>query len=133
MKKKVAELTDAKILAMLRSYLRLMLEEHENSRVQGNKSWTNNEQLDDHIEAMAYLQHDCYRELAVGNFSRAIGAVGRLLEEQGLELERSGPVYEKLCREMIKVKINYLEIDIRRTRLDYSLDDLPFPEFFPLE
>jgi hypothetical protein len=28
----------------------------------------------------------------------------------------------------MKVMINRLEIEMRRTRLDYSLDDLPFPE-----
>jgi hypothetical protein len=129
----MAELTDAQILALLRGYLKLILEEDENSRIRGKKDWMNSAQLDDHIDDMAYLQHDCHRELAVGNFSRAIGAVGRLLEEHGVELERNGPTYEKLCREMIKVMINYLEIDIRRTRLNYSLDDLPFPEFLPVE
>ena len=124
----MAELTDAQTLALLRNYLKQILDEEENSRVQGRTSWTNREQLDDHVDAMAYLQHDCYRELAVGNLSRAIGAVDRLLEEKGIELERSGPTYEKLCGAMIKVMINYLEIDIRRTRLDHSLENLPFPE-----
>jgi hypothetical protein len=66
-------------------------------------------------------------ELAIGNYSRATGAVDRLLAEKGLELDRDGLSYKKVCRGMMQVMINHLEIDMRRTRLDYSLDDLPFP------
>jgi hypothetical protein len=51
-----------------------------------------------------------------------------LLAENGIKLDQDGRSYKNLCREMMKVMINYLEIDIRRTRLDHSLEDLPFPE-----
>ena len=81
----------------------------------------------DHVDAMAYLQHGCRMELAIGNYSRATGAVDRLLAEKGIELDRDGLSYKKLCRGMMKVMINDLEIDMRRTRHDSSLDDLPFP------
>jgi hypothetical protein len=127
MKKGMAELTDTQIKALLRNYLRKILEEDENKRALGKKSWTAKEGLDDHVDAMAYLQHDCERELAIGNYSRATGAVDRLLAEKGIELDRDGLSYKKVCRGMLQVMINHLEIDIRRTRLDYSLDDLPFP------
>ncbi|MCG6943740.1 MAG: hypothetical protein LJE87_00190 [Deltaproteobacteria bacterium] len=123
----MAELTDTQIKALLRNYLRKILEEDENKRALGKKSWTAKEGLDDHVDAMAYLQHDCERELAIGNYSRATGAVDRLLAEKGIELDRDGLSYKKVCRGMLQVMINHLEIDIRRTRLDYSLDDLPFP------
>ena len=59
---------------------------------------------------------------------RPIGAVDRLLAEHGIKLDRDGLSYKTLCREMMKVMINLLEIDIRRTRLDHSLENLPFPE-----
>ena len=127
MKKGMAELTDTQIKALLRNYLRKILEEDENKRALGKKSWTAKEGLDDHVDAMAYLQHDCERELAIGNYSRATGAVDRLLAEKGIELDRDGLSYKKVCRGMLQVMINHLEIGIRRTRLDYSLDDLPFP------
>jgi hypothetical protein len=123
----MAELTDTQIKALLRNYLRKILEDDENKKALGKKSWTAKEGLDDHVDAMAYLQHDCERELAIGNYSRATGAVDRLLAEKGIALDRDGLSYKKLCRGMLQVMINHLEIGIRRTRLDYSLDDLPFP------
>ena len=128
MKKEMAELTDTQIKALLQSYLEQILEEDEKDRAPGGKSRREGEDLDDHVDATAYLQHDCHRELAIGNCSRATGAVERLLVEKGIELDRDGYSYRTLCREMMKVMINRLEIDMRRTRLDYSLDDLPFPE-----
>jgi hypothetical protein len=126
MKKGMAELTDTQIKALLRSYLKRILEEDERERALGKKNWTDEEGLDGHVDDMAYLQHDCQRELAIGNYSRATGAVDRLLAEKGIELDRDGLSYKKLCRGMMKVMIDHLEIDMRRTRHDYSLDDLPF-------
>ena len=127
MKKGMAELTDTQIKALLRSYLKKILEEDERDRALGRKSWTDEESLTDHVDAMAHLQHDCRMELAICNYSRATGAVDRLLAEKGIELDRDGPSYKKVCRGMMQVMINHLEIDMRRTRRDYSLDDLPFP------
>lgn len=127
MKKGMAELTDTQITALLRSYLERILEEDERDRALGRKSWTDEAGLDDHVDAMAYLQHGCRMELAIGNYSRATGAVERLLDEKEIELDRDGSSYKKLCRGMMKVMINDLEIDMRRTRHDSSLDDLPFP------
>ena len=121
-------MTDTQIKALLQSHLRRILEEDERDGAPGNKSWREGEDLDDHVDAMAHLQHDCHRELAIANYSRATGAVERLLVENGIELDRDGVSYRTLCREMMKVMINRLEIDIRRARKDYSLDDLPFPE-----
>ncbi len=127
MKKGMAELTDTQVKALLRSYLKKILEEDERDRALGRKSWTDEEGLDDHVDGMAYLQHDCRMELAIGNYSRATGAVDRLLAEKEIELDRDGLSYKKLCRGMMKVMIDHLEIDMRRSRHDYSLDDLPFP------
>ena len=127
MKKGMAELTDTQIKALLRSYLKKILEEDGRDRALGRKSWTDEEGLDEHVDAMAYLQHGCRMELAIGNYSRATGAVDRLLAEKEIELDRDGLSYKKLCRGMMQVMINDLEIDMRRTRHDSSLDDLPFP------
>jgi hypothetical protein len=121
-------LTDSQIKALLQSYLRHILEEDEKDLVPGRKSWRDEKNMDDHVDALAYLQHDCHRELAIGNYSRVTGAVDRLLAEKGLNLDRDGLSYKKLCGEMMKVMINYLEIEARRIRFDNSLDDLPFPE-----
>ena len=118
MKKGMAELTDTQIKALLRSYLKKILEEEERDRALGKKSWTAEEGLDDHVDAMAYLQHDCERELAIGNYSRATGAVDRLLAEKGIELNRDGLSYKKLCRGMMKVMIDRLEDDMNRNRND---------------
>ena len=128
MKKKMADLTNNQIKALLQSYLKQILEVDERDGAPGRKSWREGEDLDNHVDAMAHLQHDCHRELAIGNYSRATGAVEHLLVEKGIELDRDGVSYRTLCREMMKVMINRLEIDTRRTRQDYSLDDLPFPE-----
>jgi hypothetical protein len=118
MKKGMAELTDTQIKALLRSYLKKILEKAERDRALGKASWTAEEGLDDHVDAMAYLQHDCERELAIGNYSRATGAVDRLLVEKGIELDRDGLSYKKLCRGMMKVMIEHLEIDMNRARHD---------------
>ena len=127
MKKGMAELNDTQINALLRSYFTKILEEDERDRAIGKKSWAAEEGLDDHVDEMAHLQHYCNMELAIGNNSRATGAVDRLLAEKGIQLDRDGLSYKKVCRGMMQVMINHLEIDMRRTRLDYSLDDLPFP------
>lgn len=129
MKEKMAELSDNQIEALLKSYLEKILREDERDRsMEGKKSWQGVEDPDEHVDAMAYLQHDCRRELAIGNYSRGSGAVDRLLKERGIKLDRDGESYKKLCRGMMKLMINHLEIDIRRTRVDYSLDNLPFSE-----
>ena len=118
MKKGMAELTDTQITAMLRSYLKKILAEDERDRALGKKNWTAEEGLDEHVDAMAYLRHDCERELAIGNYSRATGAVDRLLAEKEIELDRDGLSYKKLCRGMMKVMIEHLEIDMKRNRND---------------
>ena len=118
MKKGMEELTDTQIEELLRSYLKKILAEDERDRVLGKKSWTAEEGLDEHVAAMAYLQHDCERELAIGNYSRAFGAVDRLLVEKEIELDRDGLSYRKLCRGMMKVMIEHLEIDMKRNRND---------------
>ena len=121
MKKGITELTDAQIKALLRSHLKRILAEDERERGLCKKKRIDEEGLDGHIDDMASLQHDCQRELAIGNYSRATGAVDRLLTEKGIELDRDGLSYKKLCRGMMKVMIDHLEIDMRRTRHDYSL------------
>jgi hypothetical protein len=126
-KKGMVELTNIQIKGLLQSHLSQTLEEDERDRVQGKQIWRDEEDLDDHIDVMTNLQHDCHRELAIGNYSRATGAVDRLILKKGIALDRDCFSYKTLCREMMKVMINRLEVDIRRTRLDYSLDDLPFP------
>ena len=121
-------MSNTKIEDLLQSNLEQVLVQDERERALERKSWKGEVDLGEHADAMAYLQHDCRRELAIGNYSRATGAVDRLLKEKGIELDRDCVSYKKLCRGMMKVMINHLEIDIRRTRLDYSLDNLPFPE-----
>ena len=133
MKMALTELTDNEIKTLLQRYFQQLLEEDERGRALEKKSWRDKQYLGDHADAMAYLQHDCRRELAIGNHSRAIGAVDRLLAEHGIKLDRDGLSYRTLCREMMKVMINHLEIDIRRTRLDHSLENLPFPEIVEKE
>ena len=127
-KDKMAELSNTQIEALLQSYLEQILEQDERERALERKSWKGEVELGEHVDALAYLQHDCRRELAIGNYSRGTGVVDRLLKEKGIELDRDGVSYKKLCSGMMKLMINHLEIDIRRTRLDYSLDNLPFPE-----
>jgi hypothetical protein len=126
--KKIAELSNTQIEALLRSYLEKLLHKDEIDKSMERRSCKGKEDPNEHVDAMAYLQHDCRRELAIGNYSRASGAVEGLLKEKGIALDRDGVSYEKLCRGMMKVMINHLEIDIRRTRLDNSLNKLPFPE-----
>jgi len=46
MKKGMAELTDTQVKALLRSYLKKILEEDERDRALGGKSWTDEEGLD---------------------------------------------------------------------------------------
>ena len=115
MKKEIEELNDTQIKTLLRGYLTRILADDERDRALGEKSWTAEEGLDDHIDAMAYLQHDCERELAIGNYSRATGAVDRLLAEKGIKLDRDGLSYRKLCRGMMKVMIEHLENEKNRT------------------
>ena len=114
MGKEMAELTDTQIKELLRGYLTKILADGERDRALGKKSWTAEEGVDDHVEAMAYLKHDCERELAIGNYSRATGAVDRLLTEKGIELDRDGLSYRELCRGMMQVMIEHLKIDINR-------------------
>jgi hypothetical protein len=128
MKAKVAELSSTQIEALLQSYLEQILEEDARERAAEPKGWRGDVNSAEHVEAMASMQDDCRRELAIGNYSRGSGAVDRLLKEKGIELDRDGVGYHKLLSGMMKVMINYIEIDMRRTGLDYSLDNLPFPE-----
>jgi hypothetical protein len=116
MNKGMAELNDTQIKSLLRFYLKRILAEDERDRAAEKKSWTDEKGLADHVDAMAYLQHDCQRELAIGNYSRATGAVDRLLAEKEVVLDRDGLSYKKLCREMMKVMIAHLQIDMNRSR-----------------
>jgi len=128
MKEKMAELSDTQIEALLQNYLEQILEEDERKRALERKSPQGEANVDEHIDALAYSQYDCRRELAIGNYSRVTGAVDRLLKEKGIEFDRDGISYNKLCGGMMRLMINHLEIHIRRSLLDYSLDNLPFPE-----
>ncbi len=125
----MVELSDTQIQDLLRDYLKNALKKDELGRVPAEKDWSDGQELDTHVDAVTHLQDDCYRELAIRNYSRATGAVDRLLAEKGIRLDQDGASYHKLCQEMMKVMINLLEIDMRRSRCDYSLEDLPFPEF----
>ena len=118
MKKAMAELTDTQIEALLLSYLKKISAENKRDRALGKKNWTAEEGLDEHVDAMAYLRHDCERELAIGNYSRVFGAVDRLLVEKAIELDRDGLSYKKLCHGMMKVMIEHLETEMNRTRSD---------------
>ena len=89
MKKGMAELSDTQIKALLRSYFTKILEDDERDRALARKKWTDEARLADHVDEMAHLQHYCRMELAIGNYSRATGAVERLLAEQGIELARN--------------------------------------------
>jgi len=104
----MAELSNTQIEALLQSYLEQILEQDERERALERKSWKGEGDLGEHVDAMAYLQHDCSRELAIGNYSRGTGAVDRLLKEKGVELDRDGVSYKKLCSGMMKVMINHL-------------------------
>jgi len=128
MKEKMAQLSDTQIEALLQHYLDQILEEDERKGALERKSWQGEANVDEHIDALASLQHDCRRELAIGNYSRVTGAVDLLLKEEGIELDRDGMSYKKMCGGMMRGMINHLEIHIRRSLLDYSLDNLPFPE-----
>ena len=118
MKKGMTELNDTQIKALLRGYLTRILADDERDRALRKKRWTTEGGCDDHVDAMAYLQHDCERELAIGNYSRATGAVDRLLAEKGIKLDRDGLSYRKLCRGMMKVMIEHLQIEMNRTLND---------------
>lgn len=112
----MTELSDTQIEALLRIYLKSLLKEDKRDRALGKKRGKAEEGLDDHVDAMAYLQHDCERELAIGNYSRVTGAVDRLLDEERIELDRDGLSYGKLCRKMMQVMIEHLKIDLKRNR-----------------
>ena len=112
----MTELADTQIEELLQSYLKRLLREDERDRALGKKSRKADEGLDDHVDAMSYLQYDCERELAIGNYSRATGAVDRLLDEKGIELDRDGLSYRKLCHGMMQVMIEYLKIDMKLHR-----------------
>ena len=122
----MGELSNTQIEALLMSHFEQILKRDARERTAETKSHQGEGELEDHVLTMASLQHDCQRELAVGNYSRVTGTVDRLLKEKGIELDRDGTSYNKLCGGMMKVMINYLEVDMRRTRLNYSLDKLPF-------
>ena len=123
---KMGELNNTQIEALLMSHFEQILKKDARERTAKTNSYQGDGELEDHVHTMASLQHDCQRELAVGNYSRVTGTVDRLLKEKGIELDRDGTSYNKLCGGMMKVMINYLEVDMRRTRLNYSLDKLPF-------
>jgi hypothetical protein len=127
----MAEFSETQIEELLRDYLDTVLEKDEQERVPAEQRSSEREDLGTHVEPMAYMQDDCCRELAVGNHSRATGAVDRLLEEKEIPLDRDGASYNRLCREMMKVMINRLEIEMRRSLRHHSLENLPFPEFSP--
>ena len=87
----MAELSNTQIEALLQGYLEQILEQDERERALERKSWKGEGDLGEHVDAMAYLQHDCRRELAIGNHSRGTGAVDRLVKEKGIELEEEVP------------------------------------------
>jgi hypothetical protein len=122
----MGELNNTQIEALLMSYFEQILKMDARERTAEPKRYQGEEELEDHVRTIASIQHDCRRELAVGNHSRVTGTVDSLLKEKGIELHRDGMSYNKLCDGMMKVMINYLEVDMRRTRLNYSLDNLPF-------
>jgi integrase len=123
----VAGLSSEDIKGLIQGHVKRMLEEDEEYRALGVGP-KDLEELDDHMENVSLLKSDYMEHLALSDYGNVNSHVDDLLEEQGIAVDRAGLNYKLFCREMLKAVINLLEVDIRRSQSDYSLEALPFPE-----
>jgi hypothetical protein len=124
------ELTDGEIKRLLRNHFKELLDEDEKKRVLHKRTEYDIYESRD-SEAISLVQTDCMEELARSDHSRVTSYVDGFLEDKSIELDRDSFSYKKLCREMLKLTVNHLEVELRRHSLDYSLGNLPFPDLSP--
>ncbi|GEM_PF-1827290 len=119
----MGELTKETLDRMMQEELKKMLEEAEADRAARVVPWTR-ERLESQEFAMWSLEGDARENLALSDYREISSHVDEFLRENGIEgVEKGSETYGKLCRELLKVRIRFFEIEQHRVVGDYS-DDL---------
>lgn len=115
------ELTEHQIQKLLNRHLAEALQESEQSRIASTKR-PKLDDLEDTANSYSYVESDYREGLATHDYRRVYNSVDTLLEEQGFQVDKKSDSYKKLCREMMKINIRYLQTERKRLFGDYSGD-----------
>jgi integrase len=127
----MAELSGKEIRELIRRWVRSVLRIDERLRVIGQKP-KDMEMLNLHLECLKEGKENFRQRLILNKYDGVVAHdADRVLEQEGISLERESLSYKTLCREMIKAFLLCFEVDWRRSQGDYSMAGLPFANLLP--
>jgi integrase len=114
-------LSDEEIRALLDDELREALEDVEESHLRSTRPMSPDD-LEDHLYIVETLLAETREALATNDHAKAANHVDSMLEERGLvhRVDRSGLLYRKLCRELLKIRAKVLETQVRHANGEYE-------------
>lgn len=115
----MAELDAQQIRTLVGEWLRECLEDDERDRA-SRKRPLSREELEDETDIHERLLSDAREYLATADYRHAVPSAEFILEDNGLEVDRTHASFNVLCREVLKAQIAGLEVAIRRDNGDYD-------------
>ncbi len=107
---------------LLEQCLKKWLTEAEEIRAMRSRPLTD-EELEDELDALSYLETDAREELARCDYSRISRYVDELLIEHGIDsVKKDSEAYRMLCRDLLRTHARFLKIEQRRTVGDYETE-----------
>ena len=128
---KTMNLSAQQLQSILNQYLLKVLEDDEDKRVVAE--YLNPDDIDEELEAIDYLKSDLREELACADYDGISTYAETLLKEHEIKPDKDSKVYKKLCRELLKVHLQVLDIAKKRTVGDYSDEVISVPLSYPLD
>jgi len=108
--------------ASIKEYVLKALDDLESYRIDPGTEMTLSElQMQNH--GIEFLQNKIKDAIKLSRHVKLMGKqVDKILESQGIELEKDSFEYKKLCRDMLITALDVIEIEKRRLNGDYSED-----------
>ncbi|MFC1581225.1 DUF6538 domain-containing protein, partial [Thermodesulfobacteriota bacterium] len=119
----LSELTDDQIQAMVQKYLRDWVKRLDERWLvnEAEDRFLNREMFHQYVRDLDYIKEDIVEDLALCDYHRTEKTADVLLEKNDVVgLEKESRNYRKLCRELLKIQLQELEIEKKQMLGDYS-------------
>lgn len=116
-------LTDSQIKEFIAKYIDTVLTEFETDKILKRGMSPDSVELLKKVQtAYGYVIDKLKEDLALGNYNDYNKAVETFISENNLNIEKDSFEYNKLCRELLKAKIEIFRIELERLKGNYSND-----------
>ena len=122
----MAELTDKAINKMIRDYIKGCFDNDEKERQTGKP--LNDDTLFGEQEKLDWFLPEFKQDLAFSEYHYAKDDAKRILIKNGFDtIDENSPLFKSLCREILKAKIQIIEVVKKRNVADYNYERTAFP------